>query len=227
MTGTTIDLRFQSATWVGPSTPPERRRSKYTFRADWNDTITLLVRELELLDASDIVIEAGLRREDIRVDGWPRANAPQPEHPGVRIFFASKHGPLRYETDAFETWQANLRAIALGLEALRKVERYGIARRGEQYTGWKALPAGSAPPPPPPPMMTRDGAALIIAELASMPGVTVTREAVLDEVAEGGSWLMSRARRNAHPDTGGSDSKFKSYQQAERTLMGQRTLTAP
>jgi hypothetical protein len=35
------------------------------------------------------------------------------------------------------TWQDNLRAVALGLEALRRVERYGIAQRGEQYAGWR------------------------------------------------------------------------------------------
>jgi hypothetical protein len=34
----------------------------------------------------------------------------------------------------------NARAIALGLEALRKVDRYRITKRGEQYTGWSALP---------------------------------------------------------------------------------------
>lgn len=38
-------------------------------------------------------------------------------------------------------WQINLRAIALGLEALRKLDRYGITSRGEQYTGWRAIEA--------------------------------------------------------------------------------------
>lgn len=47
-------------------------------------------------------------------------------------------------TDAFPHWQDNVRAIALGLEALRKVDRYGIGKRGEQYVGWRALPAGDA-----------------------------------------------------------------------------------
>ncbi len=64
----------------------------------------------------------------------------------------SLHGPLRYATDAHERqyaglgmegWQADVGAIALALTALRAVDRYGVSRRGEQYTGWRALPATS------------------------------------------------------------------------------------
>ena len=72
----------------------------------------------------------------------PRANA-SPKSPAVVIAFESKHGPLQYATDAFTHWQANVRAVALGLEALRRVERYGITKHGEQYTGWKQLGSGT------------------------------------------------------------------------------------
>ena len=68
------------------------------------------------------------------------------------ISFKSRFGPLRYATDAYEqeyyggltSWQANVRAIALALEALRAVDRYGVSKRGEQYTGWKAIEAPRA-----------------------------------------------------------------------------------
>ena len=50
---------------------------------------------------------------------------------------------MTYATDRFFAWQDNVRAIALGLEALREVDRYGIAKKGEQYAGWKALPSGA------------------------------------------------------------------------------------
>jgi hypothetical protein len=100
----------------------------------------LLERELRALRAKNIVIQAAVTDQDIRNDGWLRANA-RPEHPGVILTFDSRHGPLSYPCDAFNDWQANVRAIALALEALRKVDRYGVTKRGEQYTGWKALPA--------------------------------------------------------------------------------------
>ena len=53
----------------------------------------------------------------------------------------STQGDLRYPAHRFHGWQDNVRAIALALEALRKVDRYGITQRGEQYAGWKQLPA--------------------------------------------------------------------------------------
>jgi hypothetical protein len=49
---------------------------------------------------------------------------------------------LRYAMDAYETYDENLRAIALTLQALRAVERYGVAKGGEQYTGWLKLESG-------------------------------------------------------------------------------------
>jgi hypothetical protein len=39
------------------------------------------------------------------------------------------------------SWQANVRAVALAMQALRAVDRYGVTKRGEQYVGWKALGA--------------------------------------------------------------------------------------
>ena len=47
--------------------------------------------------------------------------------------------------DSFRDWEANLRAIALTLEHLRAVERYGATtEEQEQYTGWLRLPEASA-----------------------------------------------------------------------------------
>jgi hypothetical protein len=67
---------------------------------------------------------------------------------------------MRFATDKFESsskymggkvnyfpaWQNNVRAIALALEALRKVDRYGVTRGNEQYTGFRALGSGIAVP---------------------------------------------------------------------------------
>lgn len=54
---------------------------------------------------------------------------------------APGHGRLAYATDMFDSWQDNVRAIALSLEALRAVERWGVSK-GRQYTGFALLTAG-------------------------------------------------------------------------------------
>lgn len=212
-----MDVRFHPLpTWPERSTPAEERKSG-TFKAGWNDTLDLLDRELRHLDARDIVIQAGLQPADIRVDGWPRANARQPVHPGVIVSFASKHGPLRYATDVFEVWHHNVRAIALGLEALRKVDRYGISQRGEQYTGWKALGAGR--PAVAGEKMTVEDAARLLGDIAFAAGSAESLKLI------GNGELIADAYRRAvfrtHPDRPGGDAEtFRRVNEARDLLIG-------
>lgn len=101
------------------------------------------VRQIQFREHSDeVVIGAGYRPGDIRADGRPRADARAPLHPGVEVSFDSRYGRLTYATDVFDDWRDNLRAIAKGLEALRAVDRWGVAKRGQQYAGFALLSAG-------------------------------------------------------------------------------------
>lgn len=124
--------------WPQESTPAYNRTRPFT--CGYGQTLKLLEKELRFLDATEAVIQLNVNVSQIRMDGMPRSGA-QPNHPGVILSFQSKHGPLQYSCDACVTWEDNLRAIALTLERLRMASLYGVAKRGEQYTGWKALPA--------------------------------------------------------------------------------------
>lgn len=130
--------------WPYPETFP--RRSKHTFKATWENTLNTLRNEIAMIDGKNIVIGTGHRENDIRNDGYPRSDARQPTHPGIEVSFTANIGGreqrLTYATDVCDFWQHNVRSIALGLAALRAVDRYGITRRGEQYAGFAALPAG-------------------------------------------------------------------------------------
>lgn len=140
-----MDIRFRPLpVWPHPPTPAEKRRSQSVFSATWSATLDLLERELRHLDADDVIVGAGLAERDIRLDGWPRADARWPSHPGVELSFSRGRGGERlvYATDVCAVWQHNVRSIALGLEALRAVDRYGITRRGEQYAGFRAITTG-------------------------------------------------------------------------------------
>lgn len=130
-------------TWPGERTPGHaRERAK--FSASHNDTLALLEAELGRIGAKNAQVEIAIPTEMWRLDGRPRAHA-QAMHPGVVVRFESRYGPLAYSTDRFTRYQDNMRAIALGLSDLRRLERYGIANRGEQYRGWKELESGSGP----------------------------------------------------------------------------------
>lgn len=133
--------------WPYPETPPANRRSRSTFKAPWSNTLAMLEYEIGFLSGHDVIIGSGWREQDIRLDGLPRSDAREPAFPGVEISFElPDRKRLVYATDVCELWQHNIRSIALGLEALRAVDRYGITRHGEQYAGFAQLTAGGPDP---------------------------------------------------------------------------------
>jgi hypothetical protein len=117
------------------------------FRGDYASTLEILNTELFNISYTDVFLQAAFAPADIRLDGYPRSNAKPPTHPGVILTVETqKDGTLQFPCDRFNDWKSNLRAIALGLEALRKLERYGItSARREQYRGFTALPAPEQP----------------------------------------------------------------------------------
>jgi len=167
-----MDMKFevhpyQAGHWTDPETPSEARRGSAAFRqagrrqgnernvSFWRSTLELLEAETSALKperGSYVIIEAGFADWDLRQDRTGPLARVAESHPGVVVSFTSTlWGPMRYATDAYEaryygdppSWQANVRAVALTLGALRSIDRWGVARRGQQYTGWKALPASA------------------------------------------------------------------------------------
>lgn len=195
--------------WPGQSTLNRNRRTT-PFQAPIAATWHLLEREVELVGGREIVVQLAVDETQIRLDGRPRAGA-QPRHPGVIVSFDSRYGPLQYATDVFTDWHANLRAIALGLEALRKVDRYGISKRGEQYTGWKALPTGNGQRP----FTSLEEAAAFIGGYAGC-----STASLLDADSSILQIAYRRAARELHPDTGGDAALFARLQDAKQLLEG-------
>lgn len=195
-------------TWPGERT---KVRTWSRFKTNWSSTLALLHRELRHLNAKKVVIEVALREQDFKLNGEWRANA-KPTDPGIVVSFDSRYGPLRYATDVFLDWQDNVRAIALGLEALRKVDRYGITKRGEQYTGWKALPAGIALGPAP--FASREEAMRFILTSAGDEWADPNwlDECLADDHLAKDAYKAAAAR--LHPDVGGEHEAFVRLQKA-------------
>lgn len=166
-----------------------------------------LERELEHLEATDIVIESGHTRTQIRNDGWPRGGS-SPAFPDVRLYFRSKYGNLMYECKIFESWEANLRAICLHLQNTRiDVTERGIGTGGEAYRGFAALPPGATSPAIAGPEWAWPlGAAMFLA-LTGFGTYDQTPVPIIDGAREGPTLdrLYREAARKAHPDAGGSN----------------------
>lgn len=201
--------------WAYPETKPAARR-RSTFGSSWSATLSLLERELDALDVRGVVaVRVVGSPGDVRLDGMLRASA-RLSHPGVAVsFITGRHGSLTYPCDTFIAgsgplvdWQSNVRAIALGLEALRKLDRYGIAGHGEQYAGWRAI------------------------EAAPSNGFASTEEAIRwlkaavewpEDQAVSLPHLLKRAARIFHPDvtaSGFNQTQWDRYDTARQLLTG-------
>jgi hypothetical protein len=199
-----IQLRFVPIeSWPGEKT---KGRKSSPFRSGYLDTLNLLEDELGKLRAKEIVLQAAISWEDIRNDGWPKANAAFRDA-GIILTFETKDGPL-FPCDAYTHWQTNLRAIALSLEALRAVNRYGVTRRAEQYQGWKRIA-----PPSDQPFRTKEEAAHFI-QLSSGSAVEFSLSSIIHYGVERQT-AYRRAAAKLHPDNpGGSHDAFVKLQAA-------------
>lgn len=206
MTARLARLVFEPlADWPYPPAALERS----PFAAPWGKTRDLLLREADHLAAKTVVIELDCSRRHLRQDGELRADARL--HTGrVRVSMDTRHGPLRYAVDRYDdaglSWQANLRAVVLTLEALRAVERYGAVRDGQQYRGFLAL------------------------EATSSNGFANALEALdwIREVAEAGgdkpASAYRKAARKLHPDAGGSPELWARLDEARRVMEAEGVL---
>lgn len=205
--------------WLEPKT--DTRRGSHTFRAGWQNTLDLLGFEAEKLGADLVVLQVDVTEGELRRDGMLKHHA-RVGFPGVRVSFDSIHGPLTYATDAYEQqygwalhgWQANIRAIALALQALRAVDRYGVSGRGEQYRGWTAVAAR-------PHEMSNAEAAEFIAHWAGLG----SNLALLSDPAALAAAFRAAAKR-AHPDAGG-DHDTMARLTAARAQLDKATTPSP
>lgn len=211
----------------------DREHTASPFRATYQDTRTLLGHELDALDATAATLQVDCKPGDVRRDGFMRADA-KVGHPGCILTVETPaHGTLVYATDRFdarwrrqEGWQVNLRAIALGMEALRKFERYGIADRGQQYAGYRELGSGT---PMGPAKMTVEAAARFLIEHGEVTdcgepaSVGMILAAAGDRVGPGPEVIAGyfrRAAKTLHPDAGGDAALFARLAEARQLLDG-------
>ncbi|WP_165701546.1 hypothetical protein [Crateriforma conspicua] len=123
----------------------------------------------------------------------------------ILSFESDSAGGLSFPCDSCDLWQHNVRSIALAMQALRAVDRYGVTRRAEQYRGWARLPAPRGDDDAPWPVPTTIGEArIVVSEATEQFGKS---DADLLRIAKD-------ARVRNHPDHGGDGRLFRVFNAA-------------
>jgi hypothetical protein len=201
-----MNIRFKPI-----ETPSAMRvRKAATFKASWQKTLDQLEAELEHLHAETVLVQGYFRDDQISIHGWPKGGA-APNAPGIILTFVTKKNEtFNFPCDTFDQWQDNVRAITLALEALRRIDRYGVTRNAEQYAGWKRLEAAGATVSKF--AADRFNAARFISQITKIDAGEILRSAKVRDEA------IRAARMHMHPDRGGSNEGFHAVEQARKVL---------
>ena len=176
--------------WSRTVTPERHPAMVRDFTRNRDD----VVRQLGLLGADDVVISSN---KMTRQDGLPYAKQREPEDSGVAVYFDLDGEQQCIPCDKWDNTAQNLRAIALTVEALRGIERWGAKEMvNAAFRGFKALPAQA--------IVTPYTAKLWHEVLEVLPNASpeVIKAAYRQKI------------RVAHPDHGGSTAAFQEVQRA-------------
>lgn len=191
-------------------------RQPSPFNSSWAQTLELLEHETFHLSARDgsVVIGTFHRPHDVLKSGQLRPETKMPAKPAVVVYFETydeqqgRYQPAQFECDQFLQWKDNVRAVALGLQALRKVDRYNVGKTGAQYAGYLALP----PAPITLAAMSAEDAAQELAKLAPWTSQQILSDADIMKAA------YTNAAKKAHPDRGGSHAQMAAINVAAQVL---------
>lgn len=206
--------------WIGAET---KTPGNSQFRNTYSDTKKILEFELGKLNAvaSSVQLEMFIKPEELLLNGTALRAHVKPYKPGVVLSFSiitrrlknnqtgeitNETKTLSYPCDTFNDWQDNVRAIALSLEKLRSVARYGVFKY-EDMISRLALPSAEGK------LSGADTALLFLVRHSNF------------TMSELGTWANKKqayidALHKLHPDkTGGATTEdFHRLQDARRIL---------
>ena len=99
-----------------------------------------LERELELLGATDPMMSSNLK---LSLSGVPYSGQAEPKDRGVAIYFQLDGQDRVLACDRYLSCAGNIAAIANHIDALRRIERYGVGTIAQAFAGYNALPPPS------------------------------------------------------------------------------------
>lgn len=200
----TPSLERKRATFGRKETRPGNSWKSHA-RLSVNDATRRVLAELGRLGVvrdDDIVISTMIR---VRLDGLPRSGEPEPQDPGVAVYWERPgESPRCMAIDLYDRVADNLAAIAATLEAMRAIERHGgAAILDRAFSGFAALPA-------PGPTSAKSWREVL--------GFTAGRTITLDDARV----AYRRLASENHPDRGGDPDRMaeinRAWQQAQEAF---------
>lgn len=102
-----------------------------------SDAIKRLAAELGRLGAREEILSMNVKT---RLDGLPYSNQPEPTDPGAAVYFKLNGKPRALACDKWTRVADNIAAIAQHIDALRRIDRYGVGTLEQAFAGYAALP---------------------------------------------------------------------------------------
>lgn len=113
-----------------PTTKPVERVKHPSFKCDVPQALRQLKREVELLGGQNLILSSNYTLGNER-----------PKEPGVVAYFKFDGAEVAIPCDRWIIIEHNIRAIALTIEAMRGMERWGAKHMIKaMFTGFKQLP---------------------------------------------------------------------------------------
>lgn len=178
--GKTVEKSYTERYYDGRPPATKIRKSKVALTAA--DAALRLEAELDRLGAEDAKLSTS---QKLRIDGTPRSDLGEPVDVGAAVYFALDGKPRVLACDRWTRVADNIAAIAQHIDALRRIERYGVGDLNQAFAGYAALPP-----------------------IGGSQGGNWRAELEVDGVA-GLTWPIVEARyttlvKQRHPDRGGS-----------------------
>lgn len=122
--------------------PQGWKRTKYSSASAFSrkslaQSVDGMLHQIELLGGSHITISTNIK---VRLDGLPYSNQPQPQDPGVAVYFQLNKKPVVLACDKWNRPDENIWAIAKHIEAIRGQSRWGVGTIEQAFQGYTALP---------------------------------------------------------------------------------------
>jgi hypothetical protein len=152
--------------------------------------VTEILRQFKLMGVRDyqLIISTNLQ---LRQDGYPKSNQPNPSDPGVAVYFKLNGQDRVMATNKWYRVEDNLWAIAKHVDAMRAQARWGVGDISQAFAGYTALMSGAE----------KKDWRTVFGASSSTPVSVIT------------DTFRDLARR-AHPDNGGSHERMAEINQA-------------